>query len=85
MPIKCFNLSSMFSSSIHVISQFNRQLIAKITHKLEKLLRKTTHFKPISVYLPGTGATVILEAVPPGRGPTIALRWAEACDRPKCG
>jgi hypothetical protein len=25
-------------------------------------------------YLPGTGATVILQAVPPGRGPSIAHR-----------
>ena len=25
-------------------------------------------------YLPGVGATVIMKAVPPGRGPSIALR-----------
>ena len=36
-------------------------------------------------YLPGTGATVITKAVPPGRGLPIALRWADPCDRPKCG
>ena len=29
--------------------------------------------------------TVIIKAVLPGRGLTIALRWADPCDRPKCG
>ena len=37
------------------------------------------------VNLPGTGDTVIKQAVPPCGGPGIALRWVEACDCPKRG
>ena len=37
------------------------------------------------VNLPGTGDTVINQAVPPGGDPGIALRRVEACDLPKRG
>ena len=35
-------------------------------------------------YLPGTGDTLINKGVLPGRGLSIALRWADPCDRLKC-
>ena len=35
----------------------------------------------LEAYSPGTGATVITSAVPPGRGLPIALRWADPCFR----
>ena len=37
------------------------------------------------VNLPGTGDTVINQAVPPGGDSGIALCWVEACDLPKRG
>ena len=35
-------------------------------------------------YLPGTGDTLINKGVLPGRGLSIALRWADPCDRLQC-
>ena len=35
-------------------------------------------------YLPGTGDTLINKGVLPGRGLSIALRWADPCDHLKC-
>ena len=39
----------------------------------------------LEVNLPGTGDTVISQAVPPGGDSGIALRRVEACDLPKHG
>ena len=39
----------------------------------------------LEVNLPGTGDTVINQAVPPGGDSGIALRRVEACDLPKLG
>ena len=41
--------------------------------------------EPSEVNLPGTGDTVINQAVPPGGDPGIALRRVEACDLLKRG
>ena len=38
-----------------------------------------------SAYLPGTGDTVIMKAVPPGRGSPLHSGVADPCDYPKCG
>ena len=79
-----------------VILLFKRiVIIPSVFHAHVRTLRPRKQGKPLqhrgnymsvpNSYLPGTGATVIMKAVPPGRGLPIALRWADPCDRPKCG
>ena len=58
----------------------NTPLDASVLVIFESELRRA------QAYLPGTGGTVITQAVPPERGPTIALIpvGAELCDYSKC-
>ena len=48
-----------------------------------KLSRPLESFK--KAYLPGTEETVIIKAVPPGRGSPLHSGVADSCDYPKCG
>lgn len=72
-PLTLGTLISPVYLPVQTIKYARRQSAAPKSALLGTI-RWLCHFGGQNSYLPGSGDTVITKAVPPGRGPSIALR-----------
>lgn len=72
-PLTLGTLISLLYLPVQTINYARRQSAAPKSVFLDTI-RWLCHFGGLNSYLPGSGDTVITKAVPPGRGPSIALR-----------